>query len=105
MRDGIHLSLVQEAGPVHRAVVKRRDHHLVLVRDARVAHVDETVGRAGQEKVRVGGVEGELGYVVGVDFVVVDFGGGGGAEVPFWWTVSEILVYYGLRCSLGEVLP
>lgn len=102
VRHSVHLGLVQEAGPVHGAVVEGRDHHFVLVRDARVAHVDESVGRAGEKEVRVGGVEGELGYVVAVDFVVVDFGDAGGAEIPFCWKLVRFLS--GRRCrTAGEL--
>lgn len=67
---------------MHRAVVEGGLHRLVLVGDARVGHVDEPVGRAGEEQVRGRRVEGELGDVVGVDFVVLGFRGLGRAEVP-----------------------
>lgn len=73
----------QEGRVVHRGVmVERLDSNLVLIGDARVIDVDEAVCRAGEEQERLGGVEGELGDVVGVDFLVVCFLGGRTADIP-----------------------
>ena len=42
-------------------------------------------------------MEGELGYVVAVDFVVVDFGDAGGAEIPFFWKLVRFCLVEGVE--------
>ena len=63
-------------------VVEGLDRQVVLVGDAGVVDVDEAVGGAGEEDGWGGGVEGEGGDVVGVDFGVGCFWGGGGSYIP-----------------------
>lgn len=75
--------LIEEAGVVDGAVVEGCDDEVVFVGDEGVAYREEAVGRAGEEEVGGCWVEGEFGYVVGVDFGVGDLGGGRRrAEVP-----------------------
>lgn len=65
-----------------RAVVERLQRDVVLVRDARVVHVDQAVRRAAQQKRRLARPERQLRHVVAVHLLVVRAGAGAGPHVP-----------------------
>ena len=74
--ERVHERAVQEARAVDGGVeVERLDGDVILVGDARVVHVDEAVGGAGEEDGGRGRVVGQGGDVVGVQVVVGGLGG------------------------------